>query len=120
MSSVGLLERDAELGRIDELLHAAGGGNGGLLVIPGPAGIGKTSLLEACAERASTRGMRVLRVRGDELVMESSFAAVRELLWQEMQKALAGGDDGDLETRDWSLERGTPRSCHDRGSTRMS
>lgn len=93
MSSVGLLERDAELGRIDELLHAAGGGNGGLLVIPGPAGIGKTSLLEACAERASTRGMRVLRVRGDELVMESSFAAVRELLWQEMQKALAGGDD---------------------------
>ena len=30
------------------------------------------------------------------------------------------GIDGDLETRDWSLERGTPRSCHDRGSTRMS
>ena len=78
--SVGLLEREGELGRIDELLVGVGGGSGGLLVVSGPAGIGKTSLLEVCGERALARGWMVLRARGDELVVGSSFAAVRELL----------------------------------------
>src|SRR2546421_4058796 len=83
----GLLERGEELARIDELLEAARDGSGGLLLISGSAGIGKTSLLEACGEAAREQGMSVLRARGDELVMESSFAAVRELLSREVQAA---------------------------------
>ncbi len=79
--SARLLERGAELARIDVLLDCAGGGDGRLLAITGPAGIGKTSLLEACAREALARDMRVLRTRGDELVVDSSYAAVRELLW---------------------------------------
>jgi DNA-binding CsgD family transcriptional regulator len=86
-----LLERDGELARIDELIGAAAGGSGGLLLIAGPAGIGKTSLLEACGESAARLGMVVLRGRGDELVMDSSFSTVRELLWEVAAPALSGG-----------------------------
>jgi DNA-binding CsgD family transcriptional regulator len=80
----GLLERSAELAVLDDLLDAAQRGDGGLVVIEGSAGIGKTCLLAACRERAEELGLVALRVRGDELVMESSFAAVRELLWTEV------------------------------------
>jgi predicted ATPase len=71
------LEREAELARVDRMLDAACGCDGRLLLIWGPAGIGKTSLLEECARGARSRGMEVLRARGDELLMDSSHAAVR-------------------------------------------
>ncbi len=86
-ASIGLLEREHELARVDASLHAARAGVGGLLLITGPAGIGKTSLLNACAGRAGELGLVPLLVRGDEVVMESSFAAVRELLWNEVRGA---------------------------------
>jgi len=79
LASGRLLERTEELAQIDQLVEAAHGGTGGLLLISGPAGIGKTSLLAACAEGASSRAMATFSVRGDELAMESSFSAVREL-----------------------------------------
>ncbi|HTX13246.1 MAG TPA: AAA family ATPase [Solirubrobacteraceae bacterium] len=74
-----LLERTEELARIDQLLDTARTGTGALLVVSGPAGIGKTSLLAACADGAVKRAMTTFSVRGDELAMESSFSAVREL-----------------------------------------
>ncbi len=82
-----LLERDAELTRVEALLAVARGGEGRLLVITGPAGIGKTSLLGECAREALARDMRVLRTRGDELVVDSSYAAVRDLLWGMVRSA---------------------------------
>jgi predicted ATPase len=87
----GLFERDGALARIDELVRAAGDGSGGLLLVAGPAGIGKTSLLEACGEAGAGLGLLVLRGRGDELVMDSSFSAVRELLWEVVAPALSEG-----------------------------
>ncbi|MGZ4331396.1 MAG: ATP-binding protein, partial [Solirubrobacteraceae bacterium] len=87
--AVGLLERTAELSALGALLDRAVGGEGGLALVEGPAGIGKTSVLQACAEAARERGMTVLGVRGDELVMESSFAAVRELLSHEAAGGLS-------------------------------
>ena len=77
-----------------ELLGAAVGGDGALVLITGPAGIGKTSLVDACARYAGERGVVAVRVRGDELVMESSFAAVRELLWAQVRDAGAQIWDG--------------------------
>jgi DNA-binding CsgD family transcriptional regulator len=83
--AVGLLERAAELDVLSGLLDAAKRGEGRLVVVEGPAGIGKTGLLEACGEDAGKRGITALRVRADELVMGSSFAAVRELLWPQVR-----------------------------------
>ena len=87
--AVGLLERAGELAALSGLLNRAVSGEGRLALVEGAAGIGKTSLLEACGEAAQERGITVLRVRGDELVMESSFAAVRELFSREAEGDLS-------------------------------
>ncbi|MGZ4313194.1 MAG: ATP-binding protein, partial [Solirubrobacteraceae bacterium] len=75
-----LLERGAELAGIDGLLVAACDGRGALVMVEGAAGIGKSALLGACAQRATDLGMETLRARGDDVSMESSFAVMRELL----------------------------------------
>ena len=49
----GLLERAGELARIDGLLAAVRAGRGGVLVVTGPAGIGKTALLTEAGQRAA-------------------------------------------------------------------
>jgi DNA-binding CsgD family transcriptional regulator len=75
-----LLERGAELAGIDGLLAAACDGRGAVVVIEGPPGIGKSALMRACLQRAAALGMESLQARGDDVSMESSFAAIRELL----------------------------------------
>ena len=75
-----LLERGAELAGIHGLLAAACDGRGAVVVIEGPPGIGKSALLFACVQRAASLGMECLQARGDDVSMESSFAAIRELL----------------------------------------
>jgi DNA-binding CsgD family transcriptional regulator len=75
----GLLERQGELARIDRLLAAARAGRGGVLVITGPAGIGKTVLVTEAGERAGRAGMRVLAGRGGELEGGFSFGVARQL-----------------------------------------
>ncbi|HTU96271.1 MAG TPA: AAA family ATPase, partial [Solirubrobacteraceae bacterium] len=75
-----LLERGAELAGLDGLLAAACDGRGALVVIEGPPGIGKSALLRACGDRGAALGMECLRARGDDVSMESPFAAMRELL----------------------------------------
>jgi DNA-binding CsgD family transcriptional regulator len=74
-----LLERDRELVRIDQLVSDAHAGAGGLLVIIGPAGIGKTALLRAATMRAVPAGMRALAARGRELETDFSFGVVRQM-----------------------------------------
>src|SRR5215218_3672411 len=63
-TAAGLLERDAELAEQRRLLDGALAGTGGLLVIEGPAGAGKTELLEAARAEAVRRRMTVLTARG--------------------------------------------------------
>src|SRR2546430_15574600 len=62
----GLFERNHELGRIDALLALAQAGSGDMLLITGPAGIGKSVLLGVARERArlAGRGGRVGWGRG--------------------------------------------------------
>jgi DNA-binding CsgD family transcriptional regulator len=76
---VRLCEREGELARVDALLAAARTGRGGVLLLTGPAGIGKTVLLEAALERAGQAGMRVLAGRGGELESGFSFGVARQL-----------------------------------------
>ena len=62
-----LLERDAELAVIAGQLAAAREGAGCLLMVEGPAGIGKTRLVRAACDGARASGMAVLTARAGEL-----------------------------------------------------
>ena len=77
--STSLLERDHELATIEELLQAADRGQGAGAAVVGPAGIGKTSLLDAGAARAQELRMGVLRARGSELEQTFAFGVARQL-----------------------------------------
>ena len=75
LSSGGeLFGREHERQVLDRLL---GGGRGGVLVVHGEAGVGKTALLEYAAETA--RKFRVVWTSGVEAEMELAFAAVQQL-----------------------------------------
>ena len=50
------------------------------MVIEGPAGIGKTSLLAIVRERAARSGMTVLHARGTPLEREYAMGVVRQCL----------------------------------------
>src|SRR5580658_9710636 len=62
-----LLERDAELGRLDAMLAKASAGTGAVLKVSGPAGIGKSELLAEGRRRAGQQGLRSLNACGREL-----------------------------------------------------
>src|SRR6476469_3186269 len=90
----GLLERDAELQLISGLVDRASAGEGGLLVVEGHAGVGKTELLRAASGLGEAGGLRVLRGRGSELDRAFAFGVARQLLEREVAEApelLTGG-----------------------------
>ena len=76
----GLLEREGELERIAAALGDAVDGVGSVLLVEGPAGIGKTTLGLAAADEARSRKMRVLRAAGRELERDFPYGVVRQLL----------------------------------------
>jgi DNA-binding CsgD family transcriptional regulator len=94
MARGGLVERADELARIEALLAAARAGRGALLLVTGPAGIGKTALIAAAKDRAFGAGMRMLSARGEELEAEFSFGVARQLF--EPMLIGAAGKEQDL------------------------
>jgi DNA-binding CsgD family transcriptional regulator len=74
-----LLERELEVERVRGALRAAGRREGLVVVIEGPAGIGKSRLLEIGRTRASDLGFRVLSARATELEQAFPFGVVRQL-----------------------------------------
>jgi DNA-binding CsgD family transcriptional regulator len=74
-----LLERERELAAIERLLEHAAAARGQLVVVEGPAGIGKTTLLAAAATLARERGATVLAARGSPLERAFAFGVVRDL-----------------------------------------
>lgn len=59
---------------------AVSGANRGRVLLVGPAGIGKTALVEHAASAALARGLRVLRATGVEAERYVPFAALHQLL----------------------------------------
>jgi predicted ATPase len=78
-----LIGREKDL----EILHSlierteGTGPQGPVLMLRGDAGVGKTALLKATADRAAEAGFRVLWVSGAEDEVDLEFAALQQLSW---------------------------------------
>jgi DNA-binding CsgD family transcriptional regulator len=83
---MGLRERERELAAVELLLEC----RGGVLVVEGRAGIGKTSLVEVACSRAGELGHGVVRARGSELEAGFAFGVVRQLFERRLASAEAG------------------------------
>jgi DNA-binding CsgD family transcriptional regulator len=73
----GLLGRAGEREELDRLLANVRGGQSGVVVMRGEAGIGKTALLRYAADQASE--FRVVQVTGAAAEMELPFAGIHQL-----------------------------------------
>ena len=78
-SGSALLERKRELQAIGDAIDAAIAGRGSLLTVEGPAGAGKTRLLEKAGEIAADRKVSVLSAKGGELERGFGFGVARQL-----------------------------------------
>ena len=76
-ASLAFLDRQRECELLDGLLHAVRAGRGGVIVVRGEAGIGKSALLDYTAGAATD--LRLIRVAGVESEMELAFAALHQL-----------------------------------------
>ena len=88
-----LLERDVERAVLSEAVAAAGNGAGEVVVLDGPAGIGKSRLLSLATAHGRAAGMRVLAADGIEFEREIPFGVASELF----ASHLASGDEGERE-----------------------
>jgi DNA-binding CsgD family transcriptional regulator len=88
-----ILGRDAELAVLSAAANAAEAGHGAFVLVEGPAGIGKTTLLRMACARPEAPGPRILTARG--LALESGFAygIARQLI--EPVRASAGPGEWD-------------------------
>ncbi|MGQ0575786.1 MAG: AAA family ATPase [Pseudonocardia sp.] len=74
-----LLEREDEIAVIDAAVRRVADGEASVLLLEGPAGIGKTGLLTEARRRAAAAGLRVLAARGGALERAFPFGVVRQL-----------------------------------------
>jgi len=72
--------RNAEFGQIRRWLSAAEGGSGGILILQGDAGIGKTRLVGEIVGDAGARGMVVRASEAGELDQTRPFGAISDAL----------------------------------------
>jgi hypothetical protein len=75
-----LIGRAAEMGVIQALLDDVLGGASRVLVLRGQPGIGKTTLLQAMAERAAKDGLRLARATGVQVEIGFDFAGLHQML----------------------------------------
>ena len=88
-----LLEREHEVERVRAAVRATRQRAGGVLIIEGAAGMGKTRLLEEARGRASDLGLSVLDARATELEQGFPFGVVRQLF----ERPLLAADTGERE-----------------------
>ena len=79
MTSV-LTGRGSELAEFEDLLSLLEDGRGRVVVVRGEPGIGKSALLAVVADRATARGLAVLKTSGVEAEAHLPFAGLHQLL----------------------------------------
>jgi DNA-binding SARP family transcriptional activator len=77
--SAELADREAELAAVHTALDDLADGKPCLLLVEGPSGIGKSSLLAETRRRAADRSLQVLSARGSQLEQTFGFGVVRQL-----------------------------------------
>ena len=113
-----LLERDAELGELARRLASVRAGAGRVIVVEGPAGIGKSTLLAAAVE-----GAPVLRARCSPLEQHAAWGLARQLFeplrgsagWDELTAGAAGLAELALSAGDGSAHAGDAMHAAVRG-----
>jgi len=97
---VALVGREAELARLRAAWDAAAAGAGGVAIVSGPPGIGKTRLADALAAEVAARGPRVLVGRGRDGEGVPPFwifaEVLRQLLAEEPGEDAGAGELADL------------------------
>uniref|UniRef100_UPI0015F04A25 AAA family ATPase n=1 Tax=Streptomyces phytophilus TaxID=722715 RepID=UPI0015F04A25 len=79
LNAIPLVERDYQLRLLEVAVGSCRNGAGGLVVVEGRFGTGKTSLLHAAHEHARAAGFTVLRARGSEFESAFPYGIVRQL-----------------------------------------
>jgi DNA-binding CsgD family transcriptional regulator len=74
-----LVDRDGELAELVDRLDAVRSGQGSVVVIEGPPGVGKSALLDFARSRALDEGFGVLTGRGSEFEQAYPWGVVRSL-----------------------------------------
>jgi DNA-binding CsgD family transcriptional regulator len=74
-----LVDREVEIAAIAAAVALAPASNGGMLVVRGPAGIGKTALLRASERLAAEQSVIVLRARAAPFERAFPYGVVRQL-----------------------------------------
>ncbi|MFJ7768869.1 AAA family ATPase [Streptomyces sp. NPDC097107] len=102
-----LRERDDALALLAADTERARAGTGGLVLLRGATGTGRTAVLEAAARHAADLGLRVLRARCSPEDTGVPFATVLHLLGPvpEFTDLAPGGDDRGNAARLWRLLR---------------
>jgi DNA-binding CsgD family transcriptional regulator len=77
---LGLLEREAELGRLSGALDQAHAGRGSTILIDATDGLGKSRMLDAAARIGREKGLEVLSATGRELERDFTFGITLQLL----------------------------------------
>lgn len=75
-----LVGREAESEQVAAMLGSVAEGTGGILLVEGEPGIGKSSLLQSLVERAVHAGMVVLRARAEEVEQRRPFGLISDCL----------------------------------------
>jgi len=90
LASAGMAERGDVLGALERLLDDACEGRGGALFVVGPAGLGKTTVLEHAITMAKPR-FQVCAGRGDQVEAVLPFGLIGQALDQLLDEKLIGG-----------------------------
>ncbi|MGI5458760.1 BTAD domain-containing putative transcriptional regulator [Streptomyces sp. CA-249302] len=84
-----LVERDPQLAELRDSLHASLDGRPGVVLIEGPAGIGKSRLLGEVSELAAGEGALTLTARGSQREKDYGFGVVRQLF----ERVVSGSEE---------------------------
>jgi len=99
-----LLERERELEVIDRCLADATAGRGRLVIVEGPAGLGKSALLRAAEVLAGERAVTALGARATPLEQSFAYGVVRQL-FEPVAVGGGGRGSGELMTGAAALAR---------------